>query len=69
MQLWLNRRQAQYFAMKSELLQQFQAPALRKWLTRNPEFLLEPVHQDAAIIFIDLSGFTALSETLGPDAC
>jgi adenylate cyclase len=67
-QLWLNRRQAQYFAMKSELLQQFQAPVLRKWLTRNPEFLLEPVHQDAAIVFIDLSGFTSLSETLGMDA-
>ncbi len=67
-QLWLNRRRAQYFAMKSDLLQQFQAPALRKWLTRNPDFLLEPVHQDAAIIFIDLSGFTSLSETLGMDA-
>lgn len=67
-QLWLNRRQAQYFAMKSDLLQQFQAPVLRKWLTRNPEFLLEPVHQDAAIVFIDLSGFTSLSETLGMDA-
>jgi adenylate cyclase len=67
-QLWLNRRQAQYFAMKSELLQQFQAPALRKWLTRNPEFLIEPVRQDAAIVFIDLSGFTSLSETLGMDA-
>jgi adenylate cyclase len=63
-QLWLNRRQAQYFAMKSELLQQFQAPALNKWLTTNPAFLLEPQHQDAAVIFIDLSGFTALSETI-----
>lgn len=67
-QLWLNRRQAQYFAMKSEVLQQFHAPVLRKWLTRNPDFLLEPVHQDAAIVFIDLSGFTSLSETLGMDA-
>lgn len=67
-QLWLNRRQAQYFAMKSDLLQRFQAPALRKWLTRNPDFLLVPVYQDAAVIFIDLSGFTALSETLGPAA-
>lgn len=67
-QLWLNRRQAQYFAMKSDLLQQFQAPALRQWLTKNPNFLLTPVHQDAAIVFIDLSGFTALSETLGGDA-
>ena len=67
-QLWLNRRQAQYFAMKSDLLQQFQAPALRQWLTMNPEFLLVPVHQDAAIIFVDLSGFTSLSETHGMDA-
>jgi adenylate cyclase len=67
-QLWLNRRRAQYFSMKSDLLQQFQAPALRKWLTRNPDFLLEPAHQDAAIVFIDLSGFTSLSETLGLDS-
>lgn len=67
-QLWLNRRQAQYFAMKSDLLQQFQAPALRTWLTMNPEFLLAPVHQDAAIVFVDLSGFTSLSETHGMDA-
>jgi adenylate cyclase len=67
-QLWLNRRQAQHFAMKSDLLQQFQAPAVRQWLTKDPDFLLTPVHQDAAIIFIDLSGFTSLSETLGMDA-
>ena len=66
-QLWLNRRQAQYFAMKSDLLQQFQAPALGRWLTKNPNFLLTPVHQDAAIVFIDLSGFTSLSERLGGD--
>jgi adenylate cyclase len=67
-QLWLNRRQAQYFAMKSDLLQQFQAPALRKWLTVNPQFLLVPVRQDAAIVFVDLSGFTSLSEAHGMDA-
>jgi adenylate cyclase len=67
-QIWLNRRQAQYFAGMNELLQQFQAPTLRKWLARNPRFLLEPVHQEAAIVFIDLSGFTSLSETLGMDA-
>jgi adenylate cyclase len=67
-QLWLNRRQAQHFAMTSDLLQQFQAPAVRQWLTKNPDFLLTPVHQDAAVIFVDLSGFTSLSETLGMDA-
>jgi adenylate cyclase len=66
-QLWQNRRRAQYLTATSELLQQFQAPALRKWLTRNPEFLLEPVHQDAAVVFIDLSGFTSLTEIHGAD--
>ena len=68
MQLWLNRRQAQYFRRKSNLLQQFQAPAVREWLTRYPDFLLAPVHRDAAVVFIDLSGFTAISETQGMDA-
>jgi adenylate cyclase len=67
-QLWQNRRRAQYLTRKSELLRQFQAPALHDWLTRNPEFLIEPVHQNAAIVFIDLSGFTSLSESLGADA-
>ena len=66
-QLWQNRRRAQYLTVTSELLQQFQAPVLRKWLTRNPEFLLEPVRQNAAVVFIDLSGFTSLSEMLGAD--
>jgi adenylate cyclase len=66
-QLSSGRRRAQYFAMRSELLQQFQAPGIQQWLTRDPNFLLEPVRQNAAIVFIDLSGFTSLSERLGPD--
>jgi adenylate cyclase len=67
LQLWSGRQQAQYFAARSELLEQFQAPAIQKWLARDPNFLAEPVRQDAAVVFIDLSGFTALSEQLGPD--
>jgi len=67
-QLWSGRRRAQYFAMRSKLLQQFQAPGIQQWLTRDPNFLLEPVRQNAAIVFIDLSGFTSLSERLGPAA-
>lgn len=67
-QIWVGRRRAQHFAQRSHVLQQFQAPRLRAWLTRDPGFLLQPVHQDAAIVFIDLSGFTALSETAGPNA-
>ncbi len=65
-QLWSGRRQAQFFAMKSQLLGQFQAPDIQGWLTRDPRFLAEPVSQNAAIIFIDLSGFTSVSEGSGP---
>ncbi|RWO77693.1 MAG: adenylate/guanylate cyclase domain-containing protein [Mesorhizobium sp.] len=67
-QLWLGRNQAQYFATQSELLQRVQAPGFAGWLAEHGDFLLEPVRRDAAIIFIDLSGFTGLSETLGPNA-
>jgi adenylate cyclase len=66
-QLWSGRKRAQYFAMRSELLEQFQAPGIQEWLTKDPNFLNEPVRQNAAIVFIDLSGFTSLSERLGPD--
>jgi adenylate cyclase len=66
-QLWSGRRRAHYFATRSELLEQFQAPAIQEWLTRDPNFLAEPVRQNAAVVFIDLSGFTSLSEQLGPD--
>jgi len=67
LQLWSGRRQVQYFAARNELLEQFQAPAMQKWLARDPNFLAEPVRQNAAVVFVDLSGFTSLSEQLGPD--
>ncbi|MEK1888978.1 MAG: adenylate/guanylate cyclase domain-containing protein [Phyllobacterium sp.] len=67
-QLWLGRRRAQQFAEQSKLLQQVQAPGLGNWLALNPGFLAAPVRQDAAVVFVDLSGFTGLSETLGPGA-
>ena len=67
-QIWLDRRRAERFASRAELLQKFQAPALARQLARDPDFLSRPVRQDAAIVFIDISGFTGLSETLGPDA-
>ncbi|MEQ1955354.1 adenylate/guanylate cyclase domain-containing protein [Mesorhizobium sp. CN2-181] len=67
-QLWLGRRSAQHFATQSALLQRIQAPGLGQWLARDPDFLVEPVRQDAAVVFVDLSGFTGLSETLGPGA-
>jgi adenylate cyclase len=67
LQLWSDRQQAQYFAARNVLLEQFQAPAIQNWLARDPNFLAKPVRQNAAVVFIDLSGFTSLSEQLGPD--
>lgn len=66
-QLWAGSRRTQYFAAKSRSLAQFQAPAVQEWLARDPNFLSKPVRQDAAVVFIDLSGFTGLSERIDPD--
>ncbi|KRB33472.1 adenylate cyclase [Mesorhizobium sp. Root695] len=67
-QLWLGRSRAQFFATQSQLLQRVEAPGMGEWLARHGDFLSDPVRGDAAILFIDLSGFTGLSESLGPIA-
>lgn len=67
-QLWAGGRRTQYLAAKSRSLAQFQAPAVQEWLARDPNFLSKPVRQNAAVVFIDLSGFTGLSERTDPDA-
>ncbi|WGD55751.1 adenylate/guanylate cyclase domain-containing protein [Bradyrhizobium sp. CB1650] len=66
-QLWATGRRTQYLAAKSRSLAQFQAPAVQEWLARDPDFLAKPVRQNAAVVFIDLSGFTSLSEWIDPD--
>ncbi|NTG47083.1 adenylate/guanylate cyclase domain-containing protein [Agrobacterium rhizogenes] len=67
-QLWLGRRQAGRLAEQSERLQRIQAPGLAEHLAHDPGFLAEPVHQEAAVVFIDINGFTGLSEAIGPAA-
>jgi len=67
-QLLLGQRQASLFEQQSELLQRIQAPGLAEFLARDPQFLADPVRQDAAVVFIDINGFTGLSETIGPSA-
>ena len=67
-QLWSGRRTAQYLHLRNQLLEQFQSPDLKEWLSRDPNFLLEPIRQDAAVVFVDLSGFTSLSERREPHA-
>jgi adenylate cyclase len=61
----LDRRRSQELARAAAALGQFQSPVLADRIARNPDFLREPVKQTAAILFVDLSGFTRLSEQLG----
>ncbi|NKI58989.1 adenylate/guanylate cyclase domain-containing protein [Labrenzia sp. PO1] len=49
-----------------EALSRFQAPDLARRIADDPGFLLVPREQPVAILFIDLAGYTALSEKLGP---
>jgi adenylate cyclase len=60
-----DRRRAREVARAEASLRQFQAPVLAERIARDPDFLRVPVTQAAAILFIDLSGFTRLSEQVG----
>ena len=53
-------------ASETEVLRRFQAPSLLALLAKDPQLLAKPVRQQAAILFVDLSGFTGLTESLGP---
>jgi len=66
-QLWLDRSKAERLSVQSRTLQRFQPPSLAERLTKDPTFLMKPVRQQAALIFIDLSGFTGLTEILPLD--
>lgn len=49
-----------------EALSRFQAPDLARRIAEDPSFLAEPREQEAAVLFVDLAGYTGLSEKLGP---
>src|SRR5947209_12511031 len=65
LRLWLEQKSKQRMRVQREAFRRFQSPAIADTIARNPHFLLEPVQQNAAILFVDLSGFTGLSERLG----
>ncbi len=64
--LWLAQRDARRYSAQSETLRHFHAPGMTDLLTRNPDFLTHPVSQNAAVVFVDLSNFTGVTELLGP---
>jgi adenylate cyclase len=65
--LWLDRSRADRLSAQSKTLRSFQPPSLAERLMKDPGFLATPVRQKAAVVFIDLSGFTGLSEILPLD--
>ncbi len=64
--LWVEQRAVQRMAAETDVLRRFQAPGLLALLDKDPQLLMKPVRQQAAIVFVDLSGFTGLTEALGP---
>ena len=65
--LWLDQRIERRLKTARDTLRRFQPRALADHLARSPDFLDRPVRQQAGILFIDLSGFTGMSERLGPE--
>jgi len=60
-----DRYQARRLLRAQEALSRFQSPLLAGRIADDPTFLLTPKEQKAAILFLDLSGYTGLSERLG----
>jgi adenylate cyclase len=54
-------------AAEKSTLAKFQSPLLLDHLQREPDFLETPVRQDVAVMFLDLSGSTAVAEAMGPE--
>jgi len=65
--LGLERHIAGRLATDRATLTRFQSPLLVGHILKHPKFLEKPVHQNVAAVFLDLSGFTGVSEALGPE--
>jgi len=63
----VERQAAGRIAAEKAMLAKFQSPLLLDHILREPRFLQEPVRQDIAVLFLDLSGFTGAAEALGPE--
>lgn len=61
-----DRHVARHLTGERAALTRFQSPLLVEHIVNDPAFLAQPVHQDVAVVFLDLSGFTGLAEALGP---
>ena len=63
----VERQAAGRIAAEKAMLAKFQSPLLIDHILREPRFLQEPVRQDLAVLFLDLSGSTGVAEAHGPE--
>jgi len=61
------RAEGRHHAAQTSALAKFHSPLLVDRILREPDFLEKPVRQDAAVVFLDLTGSTGVSEALGPE--
>jgi adenylate cyclase len=62
----LDRLSTRRLTASEGALRRLQAPQLAQRLAADPDYLAEPVARSAPVIFLDLNGFTGMSERLGP---
>jgi adenylate cyclase len=65
--LGYDRYRSERLSKEKTELAKFQSPRLTEHILRNPQFLERPVRQNVAVVFLDLSRFTEVAETLGPE--
>ena len=63
----VERRAGTKIAAERSTLARFHSPALLDQLLKEPDFLEKPIREDVAVMFLDLSGSTAVAEALGPE--
>ncbi|QJF49661.1 CHASE2 domain-containing protein [Roseobacter ponti] len=61
------RSEAGRSARAAASLRRFQSPALASRIEQDPEYLSVPQERDLVILFVDLTGFTGLSQQLGTE--
>ncbi len=61
------RREAARSRRSANALRRFQSPVLAQRIEEDPDYLATPQQQELVILFADLTGFTALSQRLGPN--
>ena len=65
--LLLERQAGRKAQAQTAALAKFQSPLLVERILRDPRFLERPISQNIAVMFLDLSRSTEVSEALGPE--